>query len=71
MGDTSSPERVIEPFESGMPRVVLQLDSLWKGIRRVFSPLLTLQMGTTSLLDLFDGPFERGMLRLVLRLASL
>src|SRR5260221_151887 len=50
MGSTSSPDLPTTPFESGMPRLVLQLANLCKGTLAGFSPSLTLLMGNTLFL---------------------
>ena len=45
MGGTSSPDLVTAPFESGMPRMVLQLDILSRGILARCTPSFTLPNG--------------------------
>jgi hypothetical protein len=70
MGGTSSLDLMTRRFESGMPRLVLQLAILYRGIPRV-RPSPTLPMGGTSSLDLMTTRFESGMPRLVLQLANL
>src|SRR5258706_13914035 len=48
MDSTSSPDPATVPFESGMPRLVLQLGILSGGIRTGCGLLRTLPMGGTS-----------------------
>src|SRR5258706_10522367 len=52
MGATSSPDQTIEPFESGMLRLILQPESLSRGIPTRSSLLLALRTGSTSFLGL-------------------
>jgi hypothetical protein len=70
MDSTSSLDLTTGPFGSGMPKLVLQLASLWRGTLIISSLLFTLPMGSTLYLHLLTGPFESGMPRLVLQLAS-
>src|SRR5258706_255249 len=65
MGGTSSLDLMTGRFESGMPRLVLQLAILWRGIPLAWHPSPTLLMGATSSLDLGTRRFEFGMSRLV------
>ena len=67
MGSTSSPDPTTTPFESGMPRLVLQSAILSRGTLTWCSPLLTLPMGGTSSPDPETAPFESGMPRLALQ----
>src|SRR5258706_175807 len=71
MGTTSFPDPRTAPFESGMPRLVLQSAILWKGTLNQCHPLLPLPMGSISSPDPATAPFESGMPRLVLQLAIL
>ena len=71
MGSTLSLALVTGPFESGMQRLVLQWESLWRGTLIQCRLLLTLLMGATLSLDLLIRLFGSGMPRLVLQLASL
>src|SRR5258706_9203923 len=71
MGSTSSPDPKTAPFESGMPRLVLQLVILSRGTLTWCGPLLTLPVGSASSLDPETAPSESGMPRLVLQLAVL
>ena len=67
MGVTSSPDPPTTPFESGMPRLVPQLEILSRGTLTWCCLLLTLPMGITSSPDPPTAPFESGMLRLALQ----
>src|SRR5258706_109919 len=71
MGAISSPDPSIAPFESGMPRLVLQSEILLRVTLAWCHLLLTLPMGATSSPDLTITPLEPGMLRLVLQSAIL
>src|SRR5258706_6375090 len=71
MGATSSPDPPTAPFESGMPRLVLQSANLSRGTLARCGPLLTLPMGATSSPDPTTTPLEAGMLRLVLQPVTL
>src|SRR5258708_34391402 len=53
-----------------MPRLVLQLEKLWRGTGAGFNPLLTLPTGGTSSPDPLTRRFESGMLGLVLHFPS-
>jgi WD40 repeat protein len=64
MGGTSSLDLMTRQFESGMPRLVLQSASLWRGTLVMCGQLLTLPMGGTSSLDPQTRQFESGMPRL-------
>jgi WD40 repeat protein len=71
MGGASSPDPTTAPFESGMPRLVLQSAILSRGTLARCGPLLTLLMGGASSPDPTTAPFESGMPRLVLQSAIL
>src|SRR5258706_364198 len=68
---TSSPDPPTTPFESGMPRRVLQSAILSRGTLTWCGPLPTLPMGSTSSPDPPTTPFESGMPGQVLQSAIL
>jgi hypothetical protein len=65
MGGTSSLDLTTGPLEYGMPRLVLQLAILWRGLLARCGPLLTPPMRGTSPPDPTTAPFTSGMPRLV------
>src|SRR5258706_9923585 len=69
MGATSSPDPTTAPFESGMPRLVLQSAILSRGTLIRCCPLLTLPMDSISFPDPSIAPFEFGIPGLVHQLA--
>src|SRR5258707_761271 len=67
MDATSSPDPTMTPFESGMPKLVLQSAVPSRGTLTRWSPLLTPPTDATSSRDPKTTPLEPGMLRLVLQ----